>query len=460
MIEELVERFAAKAPCTVMFRSLFARLFSPELLDGLFAKNRRQQVESPILFSYLVHMMTPVVSGSRASVNASYRANPCRQSSQAMYDKLQGIEPNVSAALVRGTVQQLQAIQDKAKSRHKDMLAGYHTFIIDGKTYNATEHRLIESRSDARAPLPGRAVAVLDTRYRIFTDIECSTNAHRCERKILEPILDRLIPGAVYIADRNFSDGQILQKFFEANAYFIVRQHSRCPPWREMSRPDLKQSRTEKNGSRVAEQTIEIHMPDDTWRKVRQIKVSLKNPTRGGDKTVYILSNLPSKVTAKQIATVYRGRWTIETCLGHLAQALNAEIKTLCYPKAAGFCFCIALLLHNIMSTIRSLIERHAEIDEKANGVRYEASFYYIAQEISENQGGMEIAIDASYWIAQRKMSLSAYTKFLVSAAKQGKLKRYRKTGRGPKTPPPKRKFDGTRHVAAQKFLDARTMLA
>jgi hypothetical protein len=75
------------------------------------------------------------------------------------------------------------------------------------------------------------------------------------------------------------------------------------------------------------------------------------------------------------------------------------------------------------MSTIRSLLEKHAQLPEKEKAKGREVSFYYLAQDIAENQGGMEIIFDARYW---------------------------------KKKPPGKRKFNGTRHVAVQKLLEQR----
>ena len=457
MLDELLQRFSEKAPATVMFRSLFSRLFSPDGLNKLFSENRQRQFESAIPFSYLVHLLTPVVAGSRGSVNSSYLANRCEQSSQAVYDKLQKVEPRVSAALVSQSAKQLQEVLDQAKLRHSDILPDYHVFVLDGKTYDATEHRIEETRNDARAPLPVRAVAVFDTRYRLFTDIECSLNAHQCERKIVEPILERILPGAVYVADRNFCDGKILFHFFDKASYFVIRQHGASPSWRKTAETSKTKSQTDPDGNSVSECAIEIRLSDDSWQKVRQICVELGAPTRNGDGCGYILSNLPPKVSAVEIARAYKGRWKIEACLGHLAQALNAEIKTLCYPKAAGFCFCIALLLHNIMSTIRSLLEKHAQLPEKEKAKGREVSFYYLAQDIAENQGGMEIIFDARYWKKHAKMTLAEYAKLLISIASKASLLRYRKNTRGPKKKPPgKRKFNGTRHVAVQKLLEQR----
>jgi hypothetical protein len=457
MVDELLARFSVKAPATVMFRSLFSRLFSADGLNQLFSSHRRRQFESPISFSYLVHLLTPVVAGSRKSVNASYLVERCEQSRQAVYDKLQKVEPNVSSALVSRSAEQLRAVLDQAGIQYPDILPGYHTFVIDGKTYNATEHRIEETRRDARAPLPGRAVAVLDTRYRLFTEVECSLNAHRCERKIAEPLLERLQSGAVYIADRNFSDGQLLYYFFNQKSYFIIRQHGTCPSWRELETSEPLTWTADADGNQISEQPIEVRLSDDSWQKTRRICVKLKSPTRDGERLLYILSNLPGRVTAEKIAQAYRGRWKIETCLGHLATALNAEIKTLCYPNAAGLCFCIALMLHNILSTIRALIERHGQLPEKEQAKGREVSFYYLALDIAENQGGMEIAFDADYWETHSQLSLAKYSKLLISIAEKASLLRYLKTTRGPKKKPPgKRKFDGTRHVAVQKLIEQR----
>ena len=348
MINELIEQFSAGAPATVMVRSIFSRMLSAERLDSLFARHRRQQFESPVLFSYLVHLLTPVVSGRRDSVNASYLSNRIPESRQAVYDKLKGIEPRVSAALVRETVNELRAIQEKSKVCSKDVLPGYHTFIIDGKTFDGTEHRLSESRDDARVPLPGRVVAVLDTRYRLFIDVECSTNAMRCERKILEPILDRLEPGAVYVADRNFSDGTILQKFCQAKAYFVIRQHGASPSWHKIDVPIRKFKLPDGKGGKVSEQAVEVCLADGTLKVMRQVVVQTKTRTRNGDRTIVILSNLPSSVSARQIANCYANRWTIETCLGQHHEHDRLAVGEACPagrkgegPKSGSF-----ILLH------------------------------------------------------------------------------------------------------------------
>lgn len=75
MIAKIVERYAEKAPAALMFRALFSRLFSDEVLNNIFSDHREKQVESPLLFSYLVGLLVPVVSGSKPSVHAAHQAS-------------------------------------------------------------------------------------------------------------------------------------------------------------------------------------------------------------------------------------------------------------------------------------------------------------------------------------------------------------------------------------------------
>jgi Transposase DDE domain len=455
MIAQIVDRYAEKAPAALMFRGLFSRLFSDNVLDEVFSNYREKQVESPLLFSYLVGLLVPVISGSKPSVNAAHQSSENQVSRQAVYDKLKGIETRVSSALVRSTVGELIRIQDKLNLRKKDIIPGFHTYVVDGKTYDATEHRLLESRRDSRAPLPGRAIAVLDTRHELFVDIECEANAYRCERKILTPLFDRVESGALYILDRNFSDGDIIWRFIARKAYFVIRQHGACPAWREIPGEKRIPHRCSSTvGGKVFEQAIEVCLPNGTWVKLRRVTIELKNKTRDGDKTLHFLTNLPIRVKPVTICTAYRSRWKIETCLGFLSQSLNAEIRTLCYPGAAGLCFCIALVLFNMISTLKSLLESKGKQPDPLKPI--ELSYYYMTHEIAEYHAGLSITFDDHYWKRYATMSLTEFTRWLASIAANADLKRYRKHTRGPKKPKPKRKFTGSRHIATQKLLEAR----
>lgn len=455
MIAKLIEQLAERAPAAMMFRSIFERVLSSDSLNQIFREHCVQQVQSDILLSHMVDMLIPVITRATKSVNASHQASAHEYSRQAFYDKLKGVETPVSQALLRVSTEKLAAIRQATKMRKPDVIEGFHTFVLDGKSYNATEHRLLETRTDARSPLPGRAIALLDTRHQMFVDVQCDANAHRCERKIAEPLLERqLKAGALYIADRNFSDGILIEAFTRRNAYFIIRQHGASPSWREIPGQMPVEKGTDAQGQAVGEQRIEVQLADGRWLAVRRVSVALSTPTRNGDRVLHVLTNLPSQVPARQISTAYRQRWTIENSFGDLSRALNAEIRTLCYPGAAGLCFSLALLLYNIMSLVRWLLLQHGQYSD-----RYQIediSYYYIADEISRTQFTFDEVIRGEQWQVFATMPLSQFARFLKQTAQQASLARYRKHIRGPTKPKPKRRFNGSRHVAVQKILEKR----
>lgn len=427
-------------------------------MEQIFLDHKERQVESEILFSSLIHLLTPVVSGSKPAVHASYQE--CQEqlgvSKQAVYGKLRGVEPAVSAALVSTPTAELIQIVTKAKATKPDPVPGYHTFVIDGKRLDGTEHRVEETRSMKSAPLPGTVLAMLDTRVEMFVGVACDPDAYACERKVVLPLLENLQKGAVYLADRNFCDGPLIDRFVKGKAYFILRHHARSPRWCKAKGSRLKRVGKDGRGGTVHEQKIEVSLPDGSWHRLRRITVKLAKPTRDGHTELHLLTNLPASVSAVVVASAYHERWSIETCFGHLSQSLNAEVNTLAYPGAALLCFCLALVLFNIISTLKALLLQFS----KSSG-QPPLSYYYLALEIAEARLGMEIVIDAAYWTRFADMSLSEFVSWVKSIAKDANLNRYRKHPRGPKRPPPKRTSGKRRaHVSTHRILKQRKQTA
>lgn len=458
MLTDVIDRFCERAPAAMLFRGMFSRVFSADRLNEIFVDHKQHQVESDLLFSSLVDLVTPVVAGSKRSVHASYQDHEKELgvSKQAVYDKLRRVEPTVSAALVRIPAVDLGQMLHQARATQADPIPGYHTFAIDGKRLNGTEHRLEETRFMNSSPLPGTVLAMLDTRLGLFVDVACHPDAYACERKVVLPILQRLEKGALYLADRNFCDGPLIEQFLRAETFFIVRHHGRSPRWRKITGSRQRKVGNDLRGGTVYEQDIEVQLPDGSWKRLRRITVRLKKPTRDGETEIHVLTNLPPSVTATAIANGYANRWTIETCLGHVAQALNAEINTLAYPGAALLCFCLALVAFNILSTVKSLMSKYAT---KSSAV--DLSYYYLATEIAEARLGMEITIDGEYWGDCANWSTSEFLEWAKQIVKQADLRRYRKHPRGPKHPPPKRTSGKRRaHVSVDRILQQRKSLA
>jgi hypothetical protein len=181
------------------------------------------------------------------------------------------------------------------------------------------------------------------------------------------------------------------------------------------------------------------------------VTVVLKQKTRGGDSQIHLLTSLPKTVKATAVANLYRGRWRIETAFQDLQRDLNSEIRTLGYPRAALFGFCVALVAYNVMALVHGALRSvHGaqKIDE-------EFSQDFLADELKMTHRGMLISVPARHWRTFAKLTDQQFVDLMRYLASQVNLKRFPKARRKkPAKPRPKRTSDpSTPHVSTAKIL-------
>src|SRR4051794_30685693 len=109
---DIFERFLQEAPISVMVRALMERALDPDELNRLLEQTATAQYTRELLFSSLVDLMSLVVCGVKPSVRSAYLASlgEIAASLTAVYEKLQGIEPDVCRGLVRDTAGRLRPL--------------------------------------------------------------------------------------------------------------------------------------------------------------------------------------------------------------------------------------------------------------------------------------------------------------------------------------------------------------
>ena len=255
--------------------------------------------------------------------------------------------------------------------------------------------------------------------------------------------------------DRNFCTLGFLFGIRSRRAKFLVRQHANLPGRLRGRRKYMGRIET----GRVYEQPMEITDPKTgSTVTIRRITVKLNKPTRDGDTEIHILTNVPRRAAnAQKVADLYRKRWTIETMFQELTETLTCEIKTLGYPKAAVFAFCLALVAYNGISVIKAALRSVHGTDT----VEEHVSGYYLSLEISKTYTGMMIAIPAKHWIVFRDMSVAQLARVLKELAHHVDLSKYQKHPRGPKQPTPERTYNGrSNHVSTARILAKRKTAA
>lgn len=449
--KSVLDRFVEKCPAAVMIRATLENLLRPERLDQIFADDAERQYEKCLLFSQTVSVMSAVATRTHQSVHAAYLAvkDELGVSSTALYGKLNRLEPGVSAALVRETAADAAEVVDGMPGACRTVLRGFHVQYLDGNHLASTERRVAELRTTREGPLPGQTLALLDAQRDLIVELVPCEDGHAQERSLLPDLLERIRAQTVTVADRNFCTTKFVFGLALRKAYFIIRQHASTLVWRRIgNRKRMGRCQT----GVLFEQDLELFHGEETLR-VRRITVELDTPTESGDTEMHILTNLPrSKATAKQVAAIYRLRWTIEEGFQRLTDVLRCEVETLGYPKAALFAFAVAVLAYNTYAVVKAALRSAHGADK----IDEELSDYHLTHDVVATEVGMQIAVEPEAWERYQSMSARQLAKELVRLARHVKLSRYPKKKRGPKKPQPRKKSgERNHHIATARILAA-----
>jgi hypothetical protein len=450
VLSDVFRPFVEAKPVCVMARAALERLLDPAALDALFARTAQHQYTRDLLFSTAVELMAQVVLGRKPSVHAAYRAlaDSFPVSDTALYNKLQRMELAVSAALVADSARRAGPVI-RTLGAASSWLKGYHVKILDGNHLAATEHRIEELRTTWAAPLPGKALVVLDQPTRTVTAVLLAEDGQAQERSLLPDVLPLVQRRDLWLADRNFCTIQFLLGVAARHAFFVVRQHGTLLGRLLGERRAKGRCAT----GYVGEQRLRLEAGDGRELVVRRVTVTLDEPTREGDTEIHILTNLPVKdAPAAVVAELYRKRWTVEGLFLEVATTLDCEIDTLGYPKAALFAFCVGLVAANAVAVLKAALRAaHGE------GEAEKLSAYYLALEVREAYAGMMVAIPAEHWVVFARLGDEEVAGLLRELAGKLVLVRYRKHPRGPKKKPPeRRRYKNGEHVATSKVLEER----
>jgi len=451
MLGKVFERFENNAPVAVMVRGILERILGPDALNALYDRVVDKQYTRELLFSSVFQLMNLVVCKIKPSIHAAYQDHQeeIETSITAVYDKLNRMDTVTSRALVGETAGQMGEAVRGMNGTCTPWLPGYRVKVLDGNCIEATEHRIKALRGIRSGALPGKSLVIYEPELEMATEVFPCEDGHAQERSLLSEVLPTLVARDTLIMDRNFCVRDFLHAIHAREAYFICRQHQGLP-WE----PDGQERFVGRGDSgAIYEQWVRVSDSDGNTRRFRRIRVILKKATRNGDKDLYLLTNLSKTAAhAKQIAQLYRKRWSIETAFQELEAHLHSEINSLGYPKAALFGFCVALVAYNVLAVVKAALRSVHGEDKIAN----EVSGYYLAGHLGRTYDGMMIAVPHEEWSIFQTMSTDTYIRTLQQLAHNVNLAKFKKHKRGPKKPRPTQSRDSKRpHVSTAKLLKA-----
>jgi hypothetical protein len=443
------EQFVNESPLSVMSRATIEYAFPASFLDGLFERTAELGYTKELLFSTTVDVMSLVVCGRVPHVQSAYQRIRERVpvTLKSVYEKLQHLETEVSAALVRSVADRCCGLITELGGACQPLLPGYRVRILDGNHLAATQKRLKVTRGHRAGVLPGQSLAVLDPAAMLITDVIPCEDAHTQERALIGQVLPLVHKGDVWIEDRNFCTTDFLLGVAQRDAYFVARRHGNLT----IEPQGAFGQEVETDTGWVGECCVWVCRDGQRVLPARLIRVRLKQPTEDGDWEVEILTNLPAKVKAVKVAWLYLKRWKIEGAFHELTVALHCELNTLGYPKAALFGFCVAVVAYNVLAVLKAAM-RAVHGEEK---VHKEVSGYYMALEWALVYAGMMIALPAREWEVFGRMSAKELAGYLRDWASQIHLDKIKKAPpRKPTKQKTKRIKDDSPHLSTARLLD------
>jgi Transposase DDE domain len=452
LLGSLFDRFVEESPLSVMFRSVLEYTVPALALDDLFERIAQKQYTRELLFSTTVDLLGLVVCGMQPHVKAAYGAK--RQqipvTLKCLYEKLQHVEPTLSAELVRFSARRCAPLIRQVRGGRQEWLPGYRVKIVDGEHLAATHHRLQETRDSSAAPLPGFGLVLLEPDVMLATDVLLCEDGHAQERSLFGELLECFVENDLCIADRNFCTKEFLAGLQGRQAFFTIRHHANLT----LDYQGSWSVEVETERGWVSERPVQVALDNGSQLCLRCVRVRLKKATRDGDWEIRILTNVPARdASAVKVSALYLKRWTLEGLFQELEGCLGCEVDTLCYPKAALLAYCVALLSYNILSVPKAAL-RALYGEEK---VEKEVSTYYLVLQISTVYAGMMIAIPPREWERFQQASSQDMVKLLRELARKIDMLAIKKTPRAPKKPPSKRTHSKKKpHVSAARILAQR----
>ena len=446
------ERFLAKSPLTVMARATIEHALSASALDALFEATAEHGYTRTLLFSTVVDLMSRVVSGKAQTVQSAYQQQEDQipVTLKSVYEKLQNIETEVSAELVRHVGGRCHALITQLGGGRPPVLPGRRVRIVDGNHLAATQKRLAVTRGHTAGPRPGQTLAILDPDPMLVTDLIPCEDGHTQERALIDAVVPKVHEGQVWVADRNFCTVEFLSRIDQREAFFVIRRHGNMTVEPDRSGEWTRDGETETG--RVSERPVWLCVGGERVLLVRCVRVRLNQPTEDGDSEIEILTNLSvDEADAVKVADVYRGRWAIEGAFHELTVALRCEVRTLGYPKAALFGFAVAVLAYNVLAVLKAALRAVHGVDKVQN----EVSGYYVALEWATVYSGMMIAVPDPEWVVFGTMPAEQLAQLLRTWAARINVKKIKKS---PPRPPTKKKAerinDSSPHVSTARLLD------
>ena len=110
--DPIFRAFATQRPIATITQMVLRRMLDPQQIDHLFNQQAQHQYHRSLLFSALTQLVSGVVLGKHASMNAGYKKmkEQLGVSVTAVYEKLQRVETPIVQQRLRSSLQRRERL--------------------------------------------------------------------------------------------------------------------------------------------------------------------------------------------------------------------------------------------------------------------------------------------------------------------------------------------------------------
>jgi DDE family transposase len=348
----------------------FGFAFDPQLLNGLYDRNRGRGYTDTLTFPHLVGLVRSCLlehggSGHRGCTEAE-RDGTLEVDESSFYRKLAKMPVAVSRALLcEGTVR-LRELCEGTSAVTEDFLPacfeGMEPVVLDGKKIKKAARRLKLTRGYKGALIGAKALVAMSLRSGMALAMSDSLDGQTNDVPLIPELLPQVrqvIAGPIlWLADRQFGGlGIPPQLTARAGDHYVLRVSVSTPFTAD---PMHKARICTDEHDRVVIDEIGTFGSKDTAIKVRRVTLRTGKPASAGGDVILITDLTDSKVySATKLLKLYRRRWGIEQMFQEVTETFSLDHLIGCAPKAVLFQFAFCLLMYNLTQVLK----RHVAAD-------------------------------------------------------------------------------------------------
>jgi len=346
---------------------VFRQALDERVLDEVYAAHRGSCYEQTLSFSALENLVLEALTVYHGSGHAAFGQAeregrlPVREAN--VYGKLSRVPLAVSMALLREGSRRLPDVlpdgSEPAVAWPKS-LAALTPIVVDGKKIKNAAKRLAGLRRLPGKLLAAKVLAGVSLRTGLVVAFEADPDGERND----VPLVDGLLPQVrsavdgpiVWIADRQFADLNLPEKFAGERDHYVVRMTKTLSFTADPDRP--AQAGVDANGRSYAERWGWIGRASEKRRRYVRL-IELGQTTDTGDELRLITDLLDASLyPASDLLQAYRLRWGIERVFQQVTEVFGLQTLIGCRPEGAVLQAAVCFLLYNAIQVLRSHVAR------------------------------------------------------------------------------------------------------